>query len=259
MPEKPPREGRTSTLPRVAETKLAFPPSVSVVVPTLNEWRHVGDLLSDLERQSRRPQEVILVDAGSDDDTVAVAQGFTGVRILHGERPVAKGRNLGGLSASGHVVVFLDADARLPETFLERFVEDFSRRRLDVACPLYKPHESTPAVERFHEVFNLATRTFQRVLPSGAGICLAVRGDLFRESGGFDPRLKFDDIEFIRRTSRGRKFGIVEEPMFVSDRRYRERGVTRTILEYTLMALIFALGRFEWANHFDYEVGEHAP
>jgi glycosyltransferase involved in cell wall biosynthesis len=233
--------------------------SVSVVVPALNEERHVGNLLSDLERQTRRPQEVILVDAGSEDNTVAVAQGFAGVRVLHGERPVARGRNLGGLSASGHVLVFFDADVRLPETFLERFLEEFFWRRLDVACPLYKPHESTPAVERFHEVFNLATRTFQRVLPSGAGICLAVRGDLFRGSSGFDPSLKFDDIEFIRRISRGRRFGIVGEPVFVSDRRYREHGVARAILEYALMALIFALGRFRWANRFDYEFGEHAP
>ena len=259
MPNKPPREGRNSPLPRLAKTRLTPPPSVSVVVPALNEERLVGNLLSDLERQTRKPQEVILVDAGSDDDTVAVAQGFANVRVLHGERPVAKGRNLGGLNASGHIVIFLDADARLPETFLERFVEAFWQRRLDVACPLYKPYESTRAVERFHDVFNLTTRAFQKVLPSGAGICLAVRGDLFRRSDGFDPRLKFDDIEFIRRASRGRKFGIVEEPMFVSDRRYRERGVTRTILEYALMALIFALGRFEWANRFDYEVGEHAP
>jgi len=255
VPEKPAWAGRLSTRPRVSETETTVAPSVSVVVPALNEERHVGHLLWDLERQTRRPQEVILVDAGSHDGTVAVAQEFAGVRVLHGARPVARGRNLGGLSTSGHVVVFLDADARLPETFLERFVEGFLRRRLDVACPLYKPHESTPAVESFHEVFNLATRAFERVLPSGAGICLAVRGDVFRESNGFDPRLKFDDIEFIRRTSRGHRFGIVEEPMFISDRRYRERGVARTILKYALMALIFALGRF----HFDYEVGEHAP
>ena len=63
--------------------------------------------------------------------------------------------------ASGDVVVFLDADTRLPDTFLERFVEDFSRRGLDLACPLYAPHDSTPAVERFHGIFNLVTRAFQ--------------------------------------------------------------------------------------------------
>jgi glycosyltransferase involved in cell wall biosynthesis len=48
-------------------------PSVSVVVPALNEERHVGHLLGDIRRQSRKPREVILVDAASDDGTVAVA------------------------------------------------------------------------------------------------------------------------------------------------------------------------------------------
>lgn len=231
--------------------------SLSVVIPALNEERHVGHLLSDIGRQTRSPQEVIVVDAGSDDGTVAVAEGFAGVRVLHGERPVARGRNLGGLSASGEVVVFFDADVRLPETFVERFLEDFLRRRLDVACPLYAPHDSTSAVECFHEAFNLITRAFQNLLPSGAGICMAVRGDLFRQSCGFDPRLKFDDIELIRRLARGRRFGIVEEEVFVSDRRYRERGVVHAVLEYSLMALIFALGKFEWANRIDYEFGNH--
>ncbi len=233
--------------------------SVSVVVPALNEERHVGHLLSDIRRQTRRPQEVIVVDAGSRDGTVAVAREFAGVRILHGERPVARGRNLGGQEASGDVVIFLDADVRLPGTFLEEFLEDFLCRRLDVACPLYVPHGSTPAVERFHKAFNLVTRAFQGVLPSGAGICLAVRGDVFRRSRGFDPALKFDDIELIRHLSRGRRFGIVEREVLVSDRRYREHGVRRAILEYSLMALVFALGKFEWANHISYEFGKHAP
>ena len=231
--------------------------SVSVVVPALNEEPHLGHLLGDLGRQTRKPQEVIVIDAGSSDGTVAVAEGFAGVRVLHGRRPVARGRNLGGRSTLGEIVVFLDADARLPGAFLERFVEDFLHRGLDVACPLYTPRDSTPAVERFHRAFNLVTRAFQGVLPSGAGICLAVRGDLFRGSRGFDPTLKFDDIELIRRLSRDGRFGIVEEEVFVSDRRYRERGVARAILEYALMALIFALGKFEWANRFDYEFGNH--
>ena len=232
--------------------------SVSVVVPALNEERYVGHLLSDIRRQTRRPQEVIVVDAGSHDGTVALAREFAGVRVLHGERPVARGRNLGGLKAGGDVVVFLDADVRLPETFLKDFLEDFLSRQLDIACPLYAPNGSTPAVERFHRVFNLVTRTFQGILPSGAGICVAVRADVFRQSRGFDPALKFDDIELIRRLSRGRRFGIVEREVLVSDRRYREHGVPRAILEYSLLALVFALGRFEWANYMDYEFGNHA-
>ena len=171
--------------------------------------------------------------------------------------PVACGRNLGGRSASGDVLIFLDADVRLPGDFFERFLEAFEGRHLDVACPLYVPYRSTLAVERFHALFNLLTKTFEGIMPSGAGMCIAIRGDLFRESSGFDPGLKFDDIELIRRLSKGRRFGIVEERVFVSDRRYREQGVARMILGYSLMSLFFALGKFEWANRIDYEFGKH--
>ena len=238
--------------PDVAQT------SVSLVIPALNEEMHLGDLLSDIRCQTRRAQEVIVVDAGSHDGTVGVARGFEGVRVLHGERPVARGRNMGGMRTTGEVVVFLDADVRLPETFLEGLIEEFVNRRLDVGCPRYTPHDSTPAVELFHKVFNSITRMLQGLLPSGAGICVAVRGEVFRQSRGFDPALKFDDIELIRRLSRGRRFGIVERDVFVSDRRYREYGVGRVILQYALLALVFALGKYEWANYLDYEFGNHA-
>jgi glycosyltransferase involved in cell wall biosynthesis len=229
----------------------------SVIIPTLNEERHVGALLSDVASQTRLPDEVLVVDAGSEDDTVAVARKLVFVRLLDGEPPVARGRNLGGRSACGDVLVFLDADTRVPERFFENFLAEFEGRNLDIACPKYVPYRSTLAIEGFHALFNLLTRAFQRTLPSGAGHCIAVRSEVFRESRGFDPGLKFDDIELIRRLSRGRRFGIVEERVFVSDRRYKEEGTPRVILRYSLMALIFALGKFAWANRIDYEFGGH--
>jgi glycosyltransferase involved in cell wall biosynthesis len=231
--------------------------TVSVVIPALNEERLLGGLLADLAAQTRPPDEVLVVDAGSEDGTVAVAERFPFVEVLHASPPVAVGRNAGGRRAGGDITIFLDADARLPEGFLERFLAAFESRGYDVACPLYYPHGSTRAVERFHDLFNLTTRAFQKVLPSGAGTCIAVRGALFRESGGFDSTYKFDDIELIRRLARGRRFGIIEETVLLSDRRYREDGVTRTIAQYSLMALLFALGRYKWADAVDYEIGKH--
>jgi glycosyltransferase involved in cell wall biosynthesis len=229
----------------------------SVIVPALNEEGYIGSLLSDLAAQSRRPEEVLVVDAGSVDSTVQIARQFPFAQVLAGAPPVAEGRNLGGRKAKGDVLIFLDADVRLCEGFLEGFLEEFEARHLDVACPLYFPYRSTPGVERFHALFNLVTRACQGALPSGAGHCVAVRGDTFRESRGFDASLRFDDIELIRRLSKGRRFGIVGQRVFVSDRRYRDQGTTRMILRYSLMALFFALGRFHWANCIDYEFGNH--
>ena len=45
----------------------------SVVIPTLNEERHLGPLLSDVAAQTMSPDQVLVVDAGSDDATVTVA------------------------------------------------------------------------------------------------------------------------------------------------------------------------------------------
>jgi glycosyltransferase involved in cell wall biosynthesis len=71
---------------------------LGVVTPALNEERHLGQLLSDIQRQSRVPGEVIVLDAGSSDATVHIAKRSQTV-VLHGEPPIARGRNLGGYSA----------------------------------------------------------------------------------------------------------------------------------------------------------------
>ena len=227
-----------------------------VVIPALNEERHLGRLLSDIQRQSHRPDEIIVVDAGSSDATVRIAEQAQTV-VLHGEPPVARGRNLGGYSAVGDLIFFLDADTRLPETFFEDFVCEVERRRLDMACPRYLPFDSAPTIGAIHAFWNVVLKVSERTLPSGAGHCIALRSELFRQSRGFDPALKFDDIELVRRLSKGRRFGIVGTNVLVSDRRYREEGILRTFLLHLLMALAFALGKFEWANRVAYEFGDH--
>jgi glycosyltransferase involved in cell wall biosynthesis len=229
---------------------------LSAVIPAFNEERHLGQLLSDIQRQTRNPDEIIVVDAGSSDATVRIAK-RSQVAVLHGEPPVARGRNLGGYNATGDLIFFLDADVRLPETFFEDFVWEVERRRLDIACPSYLPYDSTVAIRAIHAFWNAVLKASEKTLPSGAGHCIALRSERFRESRGFDPSLKFDDIELVRRLSKGKRFGIVDASAFVSDRRYREEGILRTFLLHLLMALAFALGKFEWANQVIYEFGNH--
>jgi glycosyltransferase involved in cell wall biosynthesis len=230
---------------------------VSVVIPALNEECHLPQLLSDIQRQSLRPEEVIVVDAGSSDASVRIAKQSPVAVVLHGEPPIARGRNLGGYSAKGELIFFLDADTRLAETFFEDFVWEVELRGLDIACPRYLPHDSTLAIRAIHAFWEVVLKASESTLPSGAGHCIALRSKLFRESHGFDASLKFDDIELVRRLSKGKRFGYVDTSVFVSDRRYREEGILRTFLLHLLMAPAFALGKFEWANHIAYEFGDH--
>jgi glycosyltransferase involved in cell wall biosynthesis len=160
---------------------------VSIIVPTLNEEDHVGSLLSDVARQTREADETIIVDGGSKDGTVSVVERFPKVDLMLGSPPVASQRNLGGRKASCDVLVFIDADVRLPTTFLAGFLDEFERRDLDVACPFYMPYRSTPAINALHVFFSAVFFAFQKVLPSGGGACIAVKRGSSREAGGSIP------------------------------------------------------------------------
>jgi glycosyltransferase involved in cell wall biosynthesis len=231
----------------------------SIVIPTLNEENYVGFVLSDIARQTRKADEMIVVDGRSQDATSSVVERFPWVDLLIGAPPVANQRNLGGRKASGDILVFLDADVRLSETFLEDFLERIEQRNLDIACPLYMPYRSTLLIKVIHAYVNVVFVALQKVIPSGAGHCIAVKREVFQQSPGFDPTLKLgEDVALVRKLSKGHRFGIVAKQLFVSDRRYKEEGVSRMLTKILLLSIILTFGKFGWANRIDHEFGSHA-
>jgi glycosyltransferase involved in cell wall biosynthesis len=230
----------------------------SIVIPTLNEENHVGFALSDIARQTRKADEVIVVDGRSQDATASVVERFPWVDLLIGAPPVANQRNLGGRKASGDILVFLDADVRLSETFIEDFLERIEQRNLDIACPLYMPYRSTLLIKGIHAYVNVVFVALQKILPSGAGHCIAVKREVFQQSPGFDPNMRVgEDVTLVRRLSEGHRFGIIAKLLLVSDRRYKEEGVLRMLTKILVLSIIFTFGKFGWANRIEHEFGSH--
>jgi glycosyltransferase involved in cell wall biosynthesis len=97
----------------------------SVVIRALNEAEHIGRLLHGLERQTRRPDEVILVDSGSSDDTVAIAEKH-GARIVHiakEEFSFGRALNRGCEAATSESLLFVSAHVYpVYDTYLERML-----------------------------------------------------------------------------------------------------------------------------------------
>lgn len=85
--------------------------TVSIVIRALNEAEHLPALYEGLSTQSRRPDEVILVDSGSTDETVAISEaaGARIVRIAPQDFSFGRALNVGCAASTGDILVFVSA------------------------------------------------------------------------------------------------------------------------------------------------------
>lgn len=103
-------------------------PTTALIIRSFNEESHIGRLLTGVSQQTTPPDEVIVVDSGSTDATVAIASAF-GAKVVHIEpKDFSFGRalNLGIDAATAEIVVFASAHVYpVHTTWLERLVEPF--------------------------------------------------------------------------------------------------------------------------------------
>lgn len=108
-------------------------PTVSVIVTVLNEGASLSRLLDSLARQSRIPDEVVIADGGSSDDTIALleqraAQGTLPLRILSCPGAnISQGRNAAIAAAQGTVIAVTDAGVRLDPDWLAELIRPFEQ------------------------------------------------------------------------------------------------------------------------------------
>lgn len=191
---------------------------LSVVVTVRNEEENIDGLLDSLVTQEG-PEEIVVVDAGSEDRTVPIVEGYTRqypfVRLAHHGGTRGEGRNHGVSLAKGEAVAFIDGDC-IANPFWLRFLRE-SLRDAPIAAGRtiaigYKPFEELERVE-------LIVRGYDVTHPSSN---LAYRTDVLRKVGGFDPWfVTAEDIDLnLRAVSGGHR--IAYEPRAIVYHRTRD-------------------------------------
>lgn len=232
-------------------------PSLSVVIPTYNEEPVLPVLLDAISRQTLRPREVIVADANSTDRTREIARNF-GAVVVDGGLP-AVGRNRGAERADGDFIVFLDADAVLPdEGFFERALCEMTSRNLVIACPDVTATEGTLAKLFFFAYIRFARLTVRRN-PHAIGTCMFVRRKIHERLGGFDETIFYaEDNDYGRRAARLGRFGYLDEVVKTPPRRFERDGYLRSALVNMLAELHIRLFGPIRRDIFRYRFG-HSP
>lgn len=212
--------------------------SLSIVVPVLNEAAGIAGTLEALAPLRARGAEVIVVDGGSRDDTVAIATPLAD-RVIDGPRGRARQMNAGAQQASAARLLFLHADTRLPEHVDALVVAALQ------AHPL--------AWGRFDVVIDGRSRMLPVIaalmnrrsrwtgIATGDQAMFMTRA-AFEEAGGFPDQPLMEDIELSKRLKRLRAPACLRERVSTSGRRWEQRGVWRTIVLMWRLRLLYALG-----------------
>jgi glycosyltransferase involved in cell wall biosynthesis len=174
--------------------------SLSVVVISLNEGESLRRTVDNL-RDTLPPQsEIVVVDDGSTDGSVDfLSDGYAGVTLLRpAERlGVSRARNFGARHATGDVLVFSDAHVSVPQGWSEPLLDLLARPAVGAVAPAIGTmqageHASTGYGQKWSDA-SLAVGWLSQQsgtpypVPLLCGCFLALRCDVFTETGGFDP------------------------------------------------------------------------
>jgi glycosyltransferase involved in cell wall biosynthesis len=210
---------------------------ISVIVCAHNESLYIAACLHSVLAQSRVPDEVLVINNASSDQTGIVASQIPGVRVVDEPRKgLVVARETGRLAAAGDVLVYLDADCRAPLTWIERverrFAKDRSLIALSAPYRFYDWDRLGRLLIRTYD-FTVAPATqllVKNVLRIGTifyGGNFAVRREALEQIGGFDTTIEFhgEDTNVGRRLFAIGKVGLFHDCfLYTSARRYVAMG-----------------------------------
>lgn len=208
---------------------------ISIIIPTLNEQENLERLI-DMLQNARLVEEIIVVDGGSDDNTLSIAKS-KGARVLQSPRGRAKQMNKGAEIAKGPILYFLHADCLPPLDFDQRIVSAVREGhqggcfRLQFDCKNW-----FLGLCAYMTRFNILYFRF-------GDQSLFVKKNLFEEMNGFKEELQIlEDQDIVYRLLKKGRFIVINQNIITSSRKYLKHGVFRTQFCYFIVFLHYKMG-----------------
>ena len=180
---------------------------ISVVIPVYNEERYLGSCLNALIEQILPPDEIIVVDDGSTDNSLQIANKYP-VRVIsqkhHGP---AAARNIGIQNANGEIILFTDADCRPTVNWVQEMVQPFLDATIVGVKGVYATNQQNIVARiiqyEFEERYDMMSRLTR--IDFVDTYSAAFRADVLRQVGGFDrafPHANNEDVDLSYRLAR---------------------------------------------------------
>ncbi|QHG18560.1 TIGR04283 family arsenosugar biosynthesis glycosyltransferase [Nostoc sp. ATCC 53789] len=209
---------------------------ISIIIPTLNEAGNIKEAI--VTTQPNTNIEVIIVDGGSKDDTIEIAQSLN-VKVISSSPGRAVQMNAGAVAASGNILLFLHADTRLPTGF-----DDMIRTALEqpgIVAGAFKLRIDAPLLSLRWVEWGVNVRSHFCQMPYGDQAIFLTK-KVFQQIGGFPELPIMEDFELIRCLKPIGRIVIIPTLVVTSARRWLQKGVFKTTLLNQIVIIAYLLG-----------------
>ncbi len=219
-----------------ATQTLPFQPSLSVIIPGLNEEHIIAEVVA--HALSEPGIEVIVVDGGSGDRTVEVATA-AGARVLSTAAGRAQQMNVGAMAATSTTLLFLHADTRLPDGFATQIQRTLAQPGVVAGAFELCIDGDVPGLSLIE--WGVKWRSHLCQMPYGDQ-AIFLRTSTFQRVGGFAELPIMEDFDLVRRLRLLGKVAIAPSAVTTSGRRWEKLGVLRTTWVNQAIIVAYLLG-----------------
>ena len=226
--------------------------SVSIVIPMLNEERTLPGLVEHLAKLDPAPAEVLAVDGGSTDSSVALAEA-AGWQVVRTEKGRGRQINAGVEAANSELVVVLHADTFPPFDMVAVIAETLSDPAISLAgfTPILRGPEKTrwgTTAHNWAKTWYAPALFRPHLFVKGCRLLFGDHAMFFRraqflESGGCDPEAKvMEEADLCIRLTRFGRVKLVARTVQTCDRRVAEWGGIKANWTYLKIGFLWGVG-----------------
>ena len=194
---------------------------ISIIIPTINEANNLPLLLSDFSN-IQKEGEIIIVDCGSEDKTIDIANIYGAKVFISKERNRGLQLDIGAKNSKGEWLIFLHADTRLTYDWFKKINSFLKENKNSIYYFEFKINNKKIIYRILEILVNFRSKLFKQ--PYGDQGLIIHRTTYFKNNG-FRKIPLMEDVDFLRRLNKKKDLTQLNLPIFISSRKWERTNI----------------------------------